>query len=73
MKKHNEELMASVDTLLHLNDLNRYCDKKKVSYEGAVEMGARFIHTFHDEPMHNKPPSKNHDYLTRLKMFNVQL
>ena len=73
MLKGNNELLLSVDMLLHLNDLNRHCDKSKVSYNDVIIMGTRFVHTFYNEPIHPKYTLKNHDYLTRLKMFNIQL
>lgn len=73
MKKINDNLLLSVDMFLHLNDLTRHCDKNTVSYDDAVSMGLRFGHTFYDEPIYLKRKPENYDYLTRLKMFNVQL
>ena len=73
MKQSYNKLSLPVDTMLHLTDLTRHCDKNKVSYQDAIAMGTRFIHTFYDKPIHPKYKVENYDYLTRLKMFNMQL
>ena len=73
MLNEDKQLMNSVDTLLHFNDLARYCDVSKIARLDAILMGARFIHTFCDAPAIKTPLIKNHNYVTRLKMLNVQL
>jgi hypothetical protein len=71
MLKRDDELLMSVDTLIHLNDLERYCTVKTT--DDAFSMGARFVHTFFDVPTATKHKFNNHTYKTRLKLLQLQL